>query len=57
MGSPPKALDFSLISVAEIPQSGKDRVAKLIDSGNLFRYGEGEDSAVAQFEHEFANVW
>ena len=57
MGSPPKALDFSLISVAEIPQNGKDRVAKLIDSGNLFRYGEGEDSAVAQFEREFANFF
>ncbi|MGY8701414.1 MAG: DegT/DnrJ/EryC1/StrS family aminotransferase [Candidatus Poseidoniales archaeon] len=59
MDSPPKVLDFSQISVAEIPQSGKDRVNKLLDSGNLFRYseGKGSDSAVAQLESEFADFF
>ena len=59
MDSPPKALDFSLTSVAEIPQSGKDKVAELLDSGSLFRYGErqGGDSAVAQFERQFADFF
>jgi dTDP-4-amino-4,6-dideoxygalactose transaminase len=59
MAIPPKALDFSLTSVAKIPQSGKDRVATLLDSGNLFRYseGQGSDSAVAQLEREFADFF
>ncbi len=54
----PEPLDFSQTAVDSIPPEGIAAIVEILNSGNLFRYGEssGIDSYVAKLEQEFAKM-
>ena len=51
-------MDFSQTAVDSIPPEGIAAIVEILNSGNLFRYGEssGIDSYVAKLEQEFAKM-